>query len=77
MINCTLQEHLNYVTEISQDELFVLDPELVLTQTVGTSPAVPDLVDVPSTPTSQHLAVPALPQSTPVSRWGCLFGAWR
>ncbi|XP_077178438.1 diacylglycerol kinase zeta isoform X4 [Paroedura picta] len=52
------QEHLNYVTEISQDELFVLDPELVLTQTVGTSPAMPDLVDVPSTPTRQHLAVP-------------------
>uniref|UniRef100_A0A8C5SES4 Diacylglycerol kinase n=1 Tax=Laticauda laticaudata TaxID=8630 RepID=A0A8C5SES4_LATLA len=38
------QEHLNYVTEISQDELFVLDPELVRTQTVGTS-AMPDLVD--------------------------------
>uniref|UniRef100_A0A8B9Q5S8 Diacylglycerol kinase n=1 Tax=Apteryx owenii TaxID=8824 RepID=A0A8B9Q5S8_APTOW len=39
------QEHLNYVTEISQDELYVLDPELVITQTVGTSPAMPDLVD--------------------------------
>uniref|UniRef100_A0A669PIL0 Diacylglycerol kinase n=1 Tax=Phasianus colchicus TaxID=9054 RepID=A0A669PIL0_PHACC len=37
------QEHLNYVTEISQDELYVLDPELVITQTVGTSPAMPDL----------------------------------
>uniref|UniRef100_A0A8C5SF22 Diacylglycerol kinase n=1 Tax=Laticauda laticaudata TaxID=8630 RepID=A0A8C5SF22_LATLA len=37
------QEHLNYVTEISQDELFVLDPELVRTQTVGTS-AMPDLL---------------------------------
>uniref|UniRef100_A0A8D2QR50 Diacylglycerol kinase n=1 Tax=Zosterops lateralis melanops TaxID=1220523 RepID=A0A8D2QR50_ZOSLA len=32
------QEHLNYVTEISQDELYVLDPELVVTQTVSTSP---------------------------------------
>ncbi|XP_062973536.1 diacylglycerol kinase zeta isoform X2 [Elgaria multicarinata webbii] len=61
------QEHLNYVTEISQDELFVLDPELVRTQTVGTSPAMPDLVDVPSTPTRQHLAPPASPPSTPVS----------
>ncbi|XP_066490552.1 diacylglycerol kinase zeta isoform X2 [Tiliqua scincoides] len=61
------QEHLNYVTEISQDELFVLDPELVLTQTVGTSPAMPDLVDVPSTPTRQHSALPALLPSTPVS----------
>uniref|UniRef100_A0A8C0H5V8 Diacylglycerol kinase n=1 Tax=Chelonoidis abingdonii TaxID=106734 RepID=A0A8C0H5V8_CHEAB len=45
------QEHLNYVTEISQDDLFVLDPELVITQTVGTSPAIPDLVDSSSTPT--------------------------
>uniref|UniRef100_A0A673XJK6 Diacylglycerol kinase n=1 Tax=Salmo trutta TaxID=8032 RepID=A0A673XJK6_SALTR len=39
------QEHLNYVTEISQDELFVLDPELVVTKTVSTSPGMPDLVD--------------------------------
>lgn len=39
------QEHLNYVTEISQDELFVLDPELVVTETVSTSPGMPDLVD--------------------------------
>ncbi|XP_060117171.1 diacylglycerol kinase zeta isoform X3 [Heteronotia binoei] len=61
------QEHLNYVTEISQDELFVLDPELVLTQTVGTSPAMPDLVDVPSTPTSQHPAVPTSSPNTLVS----------
>uniref|UniRef100_A0A8C2K0D8 Diacylglycerol kinase n=1 Tax=Cyprinus carpio TaxID=7962 RepID=A0A8C2K0D8_CYPCA len=34
------QEHLNYVTEISQDELFVLDPELVVTETVSTSPGL-------------------------------------
>uniref|UniRef100_A0A672SPQ4 Diacylglycerol kinase n=1 Tax=Sinocyclocheilus grahami TaxID=75366 RepID=A0A672SPQ4_SINGR len=39
------QEHLNYVSEISQDELFVLDPELVVTETVSTSPGMPDLVD--------------------------------
>ncbi|XP_071013641.1 diacylglycerol kinase zeta-like isoform X9 [Oncorhynchus clarkii lewisi] len=39
------QEHLNYVTEISQDELFILDPELVVTETVSTSPGMPDLVD--------------------------------
>ncbi|XP_054624789.1 diacylglycerol kinase zeta-like isoform X2 [Dunckerocampus dactyliophorus] len=39
------QEHLNYVSEISHEELFILDPELVVTMTVGTSPtAVPDLV---------------------------------
>uniref|UniRef100_A0A8D0GD55 Diacylglycerol kinase n=1 Tax=Sphenodon punctatus TaxID=8508 RepID=A0A8D0GD55_SPHPU len=63
------QEHLNYVTEISQDELFVLDPELVLTQTVGTSPAMPDLVDVPCTPTGHRFAFPSSsssPPSTPV-----------
>ncbi|XP_065812857.1 diacylglycerol kinase zeta isoform X2 [Labrus bergylta] len=39
------QEHLNYVTEISQDELYILDPELVAKETVGTSPGMPDLVD--------------------------------
>ncbi|XP_036439869.1 diacylglycerol kinase zeta isoform X4 [Colossoma macropomum] len=39
------QEHLHYVTEISQDELFILDPELVVTETVSTSPGMPDLVD--------------------------------
>uniref|UniRef100_A0A8C6ZCD8 Diacylglycerol kinase zeta-like n=1 Tax=Nothoprocta perdicaria TaxID=30464 RepID=A0A8C6ZCD8_NOTPE len=27
---CAFQEHLNYVTEISQDELYVLDPKLVV-----------------------------------------------
>uniref|UniRef100_A0A8C9S5Q7 Diacylglycerol kinase n=1 Tax=Scleropages formosus TaxID=113540 RepID=A0A8C9S5Q7_SCLFO len=47
-LDCDLhssQEHLNYVTEISQDELFILDPELIITETVGTSPGMPDLVD--------------------------------
>uniref|UniRef100_A0A3Q3X779 Diacylglycerol kinase n=1 Tax=Mola mola TaxID=94237 RepID=A0A3Q3X779_MOLML len=39
------QEHLNYVTEISQEELYILDPELVVKETVGTSPSMPDLVD--------------------------------
>lgn len=42
---CFFQEHLNYVTEISQEELYILDPELVLKETVGTSPGMPDLVD--------------------------------
>uniref|UniRef100_A0A7N6BNK9 Diacylglycerol kinase n=1 Tax=Anabas testudineus TaxID=64144 RepID=A0A7N6BNK9_ANATE len=37
------QEHLNYVTEISQEELYILDPELVVKETVGTSPGMPDL----------------------------------
>ncbi|XP_053175276.1 diacylglycerol kinase zeta [Scomber japonicus] len=39
------QEHLNYVTEISQEEVYILDPELVVKETVGTSPGMPDLVD--------------------------------
>lgn len=41
----SVQEHLNYVSEISQEELYVLDPELVSRETVGTSPGMPDLVD--------------------------------
>uniref|UniRef100_A0A8B9HLT3 Diacylglycerol kinase n=1 Tax=Astyanax mexicanus TaxID=7994 RepID=A0A8B9HLT3_ASTMX len=39
------EEHLNYVTEISQDELFILDPELVTKETVGTSPGMPEMVE--------------------------------
>ncbi|KAM9493732.1 diacylglycerol kinase zeta isoform 2-T2 [Clarias gariepinus] len=39
------QEHLHYVTEISQDELFILDPELVVKESVSTSPGMPELVD--------------------------------
>uniref|UniRef100_A0A663EG32 Diacylglycerol kinase n=1 Tax=Aquila chrysaetos chrysaetos TaxID=223781 RepID=A0A663EG32_AQUCH len=61
------QEHLNYVTEISQDELYVLDPELVITQTVGTSPAMPDLVDLSAAPTGQHFAFPSSSISPPSS----------
>ncbi|KAA0723471.1 Diacylglycerol kinase zeta [Triplophysa tibetana] len=63
------QEHLNYVTEISQDELFVLDPELVVTETVGTSPGMPDLVDsseeMPSGP--HKFAFPSSSSSPPNS----------
>ncbi|XP_048804045.1 diacylglycerol kinase zeta isoform X5 [Lagopus muta] len=61
------QEHLNYVTEISQDELYVLDPELVITQTVGTSPAMPDLVDSSATPPGHHFAFPSSSSSPPCS----------
>nr|XP_046237656.1 diacylglycerol kinase zeta-like isoform X2 [Scatophagus argus] len=40
------QEHLNYVSEISQEEIFILDPELVVMTTVGTSPSpMPDLAN--------------------------------
>ncbi|XP_054885400.1 diacylglycerol kinase zeta isoform X2 [Poeciliopsis prolifica] len=46
------QEHLNYVTEISQDELYILDPELVAKETVGTSPNMPDQFSYPSSPSS-------------------------
>ncbi|KAJ7985769.1 hypothetical protein DPEC_G00343900 [Dallia pectoralis] len=63
------QEHLNYVTEISQDELFILDPELVVTETVSTSPGMPDLVDssgkFPSG--SREFAYPSSPSSPPQS----------
>uniref|UniRef100_A0A8C0FS10 Diacylglycerol kinase n=1 Tax=Bubo bubo TaxID=30461 RepID=A0A8C0FS10_BUBBB len=48
LIICSLyhsqQEHLHFVTEISQDEIFILDPELVMSQQVGTPPGMPDLV---------------------------------
>uniref|UniRef100_A0A668A4E5 Diacylglycerol kinase n=1 Tax=Myripristis murdjan TaxID=586833 RepID=A0A668A4E5_9TELE len=33
------------ILPISQEELYILDPELVLKETVGTSPGMPDLVD--------------------------------
>uniref|UniRef100_A0A672IX47 Diacylglycerol kinase n=1 Tax=Salarias fasciatus TaxID=181472 RepID=A0A672IX47_SALFA len=51
-------EHLNYVSEISQEEIFILDPEMVITMTVGTSPsAVPDLVD-PATSSRENSSGP-------------------
>uniref|UniRef100_A0A8B9Q224 Diacylglycerol kinase n=1 Tax=Apteryx owenii TaxID=8824 RepID=A0A8B9Q224_APTOW len=71
------EEHLNYVTEISQDELYVLDPELVITQTVGTSPAMPDLVDSSSAPTGHHFAFPSSSSSPPSSPFQELHRAGR
>ncbi|XP_073764898.1 diacylglycerol kinase zeta isoform X11 [Danio rerio] len=60
------QEHLNYVTEISQDELFVLDPELVVTETVSTSPGMPDLVDSGEVQSDPHkFAFPSSSSSPP------------
>ncbi|GCB73121.1 hypothetical protein scyTo_0002360, partial [Scyliorhinus torazame] len=56
------QEHLHYVTDISQDELFILDPELVITETVGTSPGMPDLVDSPAS-----FTFPSCSSSPPLS----------
>ncbi|TRY85769.1 hypothetical protein DNTS_014580 [Danionella cerebrum] len=63
------QEHLNYVTEISQDELFVLDPELVVTETVGTSPGMPELLDSSSNVSSnpRKFAFPSSSSSPPDS----------
>lgn len=55
------------MTEISQDELYVLDPELVITQTVGTSPAMPDLVDSSAAPPGHHFAFPSSSSSPPCS----------
>uniref|UniRef100_A0AAQ5ZW80 Diacylglycerol kinase n=1 Tax=Amphiprion ocellaris TaxID=80972 RepID=A0AAQ5ZW80_AMPOC len=50
------QEHLNYVSEISQEEIFILDPELVVMATVGTSSsAMPDLVNPSSSGLLQEL----------------------
>uniref|UniRef100_A0A8C8RDF4 Diacylglycerol kinase n=1 Tax=Pelusios castaneus TaxID=367368 RepID=A0A8C8RDF4_9SAUR len=37
-------EHLHFVTEISQDEIFILDPDLMISQQGGTPPGMPDLV---------------------------------
>ncbi|KAG9475870.1 hypothetical protein GDO78_003978 [Eleutherodactylus coqui] len=59
------QEHLNFVLEICQDELFVLDPELIITQSVGTSPAMPDAKDHCSSPTRQHFQFPLQSPSSP------------
>uniref|UniRef100_A0A3P9IXT0 Diacylglycerol kinase n=1 Tax=Oryzias latipes TaxID=8090 RepID=A0A3P9IXT0_ORYLA len=55
------QEHLNYVTEISLEELYILDPELVVKETVGTSPSMPDLVD--SEEPQEQFAFPSSPPS--------------
>uniref|UniRef100_H0VDB1 Diacylglycerol kinase n=1 Tax=Cavia porcellus TaxID=10141 RepID=H0VDB1_CAVPO len=38
------QEHLHFVMEISQDEIFILDPDTVVSQQAGTPPGMPDLV---------------------------------
>ncbi|KAM4601894.1 diacylglycerol kinase zeta-like [Polymixia lowei] len=73
------QEHLNYVSEISQEELFILDPELVVMKTIGTSPsAMPDLVNpashqvktgmnLSSQTTGQVVDFPAASSSSPPS----------
>lgn len=65
------QEHLNYVTEISQEELYILDPEMVLTETVGTSPAMPDLVESDEQRQfsfSSSLTSPSTPTNTNANR---------
>ncbi|KAM9375902.1 diacylglycerol kinase zeta-like isoform 2-T2 [Pholidichthys leucotaenia] len=81
------QEHLNYVTEISQEELYILDPELVAKETVGTSPSMPDLVDSeehqeqfsfncsPSSPTSSNASRPREFQRKRISSDSCVADA--
>ncbi|XP_072278138.1 diacylglycerol kinase zeta isoform X1 [Pyxicephalus adspersus] len=59
------QEHLNYVLEICQDELYVLDPELIITQSVGTSPAIPNR-DHP-TNSNPHFQFPSSPPDSPAT----------
>ncbi|RXM34094.1 Diacylglycerol kinase iota [Acipenser ruthenus] len=41
------QEHLHFVTEISQDEIFILEPESLGQQPGGSTPGMPDLVVEP------------------------------
>lgn len=49
------QEHLNYVSEISQEEIFILDPELVVMTAMSTSsPTMPDLVNPTSSPVNNR-----------------------
>nr|XP_033813648.1 diacylglycerol kinase iota [Geotrypetes seraphini] len=38
------QEHLHFVSEVSQDEIFILDPELVGMEQMRAQPGMPDLV---------------------------------
>ncbi|XP_051545816.1 diacylglycerol kinase zeta-like isoform X1 [Myxocyprinus asiaticus] len=67
------QEHLNYVTEISQDELFILDPELVTKETVGTSPGMPGAMETIGgcSKTTHQFAFPACsPGPSPLCRRG-------
>ncbi|XP_026878997.2 diacylglycerol kinase zeta-like isoform X2 [Electrophorus electricus] len=62
------QEHLHYVNEISQDELFILDPELVVMENVSTSPGVPDLLDSSDISASQQkFAFPSCSSTPPPS----------
>ncbi|XP_056595763.1 diacylglycerol kinase zeta isoform X2 [Triplophysa dalaica] len=66
------QEHLNYVTEISQDELFILDPELVTKETVGTSPGMPGAMETVGgcSDTADRFAFPACSSEPSLCRFG-------
>lgn len=46
------QEHLNYMLELSHEEVFILDPELVVMATVGTDPSDTDPSDTLDLPDS-------------------------
>uniref|UniRef100_G3NYR4 Diacylglycerol kinase n=1 Tax=Gasterosteus aculeatus aculeatus TaxID=481459 RepID=G3NYR4_GASAC len=65
------QEHLNYVMEISQEELYILDPELVVKETIGNSPGVPDLVG--SEDHRRQFSFMASPPPSSLPRWDATF----
>ncbi|CAJ1087132.1 diacylglycerol kinase zeta-like isoform X3 [Xyrichtys novacula] len=68
------QEHLNYVSEISQEEIYILDPELVVMTTVGTSPsAMPDLVNPASNLENNSCRFLGLNQSLFIDRVSSVF----
>lgn len=52
------------MTEISQNELFILDPELVTKETVGTSTGMPEIVDTLGK-NSEQIGFPACPAASP------------
>eukprot|EP00058_Branchiostoma_floridae_P025957 XP_002611447.1 hypothetical protein BRAFLDRAFT_63921 [Branchiostoma floridae] len=72
-------ENLHYVTDISSKELFVLDPELVITKDVCTSPAMPDLVEQhpkghstsAGTPQGKAFVFPVTPPGSPILQRTC------
>ncbi|TTJ23325.1 Diacylglycerol kinase zeta [Bagarius yarrelli] len=58
-----------YRIDRAQDELFILDPELVVTESVSTSPGMPDLVDSSTeiSSTQNKFAFPSTSSSPPSS----------
>lgn len=57
--------------EISQEELYILDPELVVKETIGNSPGVPDLVG--SEDHRRQFSFMASPPPSSLPRWDATF----